>query len=441
MFYYNTRWAFKLADDSPPAIAGGIIAASALTRPQLIQRARKTVKHHPYLQHRLFDSQLYLADIDAQMAAGAVVNLGTYPWFRCAPAEYQSSQQVGGVAQWKAEQSAQLLATWPRTAATDPREIAECTRASIEHQHALGCEAIILPSPMTRTPGTYVSEAAWIDAGLDACRELRVVLPVYATIAIADTALRQQTPGHSPFLQTVSAQIAARPGLAGAYIVLAQETEDGYCCKVPDTLLALLLLTDDLVRGAGRDVIVNYMGTFGAVATGAGAKIWATGYNRSQRRLRSSDMDDTTGRQYPRYFSAELLGDVGLEEELDLVAAHAVRSRVMFDSPSAAQLNQVLRSGGRVSDVAEWQYRQGNSAAAAAHYNSVMHHLGMLLEGIAPERRVDVVHKVLIHAERVASQVSEAITMNGRRTRGYTDITPQQIWRTTYENWRCIAGV
>lgn len=441
MFYHNTRYAFKLADQSPETIAGGIVAASALMRPQLMQRARKTVKQHPYLQHRLFDPQLYFADIDAQVASGAVVNLATYPWFRCAPAEYESSQQEGGVAQWKAEQSAQLIAAWPRAAATDAREIAECVRACVELQQEFGCEAIILPSPMTRVPGSYVNESAWIDAGLDVCRDLRVASPVYATIAIADTALRQQTPGHSQFLQTVSAQVAARPGLAGAYIVLAQETEDGYCCKVPDTLLSLLLLTDDLVRGARREVIVNYMGAFGAIAHAAGAKIWATGYYRSQRRLRSSDMDDATGRQFPRYYSTPLLGDVGVEEELDIVAAHAARDRVLIDAPSSARLNQVLRAGGRVNDVAEWQYRQGNFRAAAAHYNTLMHQLGMALEGVSPDRRVDVVHKVLVHAERVAEQVKGAITQNGRRANGPTDTGTQSIWRGAFETWRNIAGI
>lgn len=442
MFYHNTRYAFKLADQSPDTIAGGIVAASALTRPQLMQRARKTVKQHPYLQHRLFDPQLYLADIDAQVASGAVVNLGTYPWFRCAPAEFKSSQQEGGVAQWKAEQSAQLIAAWPRAAATEAVEIADCVRASIELQQTFGCEAIILPSPMTRVPGSYAAESAWIDAGLEACRSLRVAVPVYATIAIADTALRQQRPGHSQFLQTVSAQVAARPGLAGAYIVLAQETEDGYCCKVPDTLLSLLLLTDDLVRGAGREVIVNYMGTFGAVARAAGAKIWATGYYRSQRRLRSSDMDDTTGRQFPRYYSTPLLGDIGVEDELDLVAAQATAGdRALVDTPPSEQLNKVLRAGGHVADVAEWQYRQGNFWAAAAHYNTLMHQLGTKLESVAPDRRVDVIHKVLTHAERVAEHVKDAITANGRRSPGPTETSHQAIWQRVFEQWRSIAGV
>jgi hypothetical protein len=335
MFYHNTRYAFKLADQSPDNIAGGIIAASVLTRPQLLQRMRKTLKQYPHLQHRLFDPQLYLAGIDPTVACSVVSNLGTYPWFGCSLSDYESGEQEGGVKQWKEEQSAQVRASWPRGAATHSSEIADCVRAAVELQVAFGCEAIILPSPLTVVTGNYATEAQWIDVGLDVCRDLRVSVPVYATVAISDMVLRQRTPGQNPFLQTVSAQIAARMGLAGAYIVPAQESRDEYVCTVPDTLLSVLLLTDDLVRGAGRSVLINYMGTFGAVAAAAGAKIWASGFYRSQRRLRTTDMDDSGGRQYPRYFSLPLLGDVGLEEDLDLVARHPVRERVLMKTVAA----------------------------------------------------------------------------------------------------------
>lgn len=441
MFYHNTRYHFKLADQSPDTIAGGIVAASALPRSDLLRRERKALKQHPYLQHRLFDPQLYLADIDATVASSVVAKLGTYPWFRCAPDEPEGAKQKGSVTQSKAELSAHIVAAWPRAAAVESASIAGCVRSCIELQQKFGCEAIILPSPMTRVPGPYITESQWIDTGLDACRDLRVSVPVYATVAIADTALRQQAPGQSRFLQAVSAQIAARPTLAGAYVVFAQETEDGYCCKVPDTLLSLLLLTDDLVRGAGREVIVNYMGTFGAVARAAGAKVWATGFYRSQRRLRSSDMDDATGRQFPRYYSTRLLGDIGVEEHLDLIAAHAVRDRVLVNAPSSQQLNDVLRRGGRVSDVAQWQYRSGNFRAAAAHYNTLMHQLGTALEGVEADRRLDVMNKLLVRAEHIAEQVKDATIRSVKRTAGPTDTGSQRIWRATYESWRNLSGV
>jgi hypothetical protein len=252
--------------------------------------------------------------------------------------------------------------------------------------------------------------------------------------------LRQTVPGQNAFLQTVTAQIAARAGLAGAYIVIAQESRDEYVCTVPDTLLSLLLLTDDLVRGAGRSVIVNYMGTFGAVAAAAGAKIWASGFYRSQRRIRTTDMDDSGGRQFPRYFSLPLLGDIGLEEQLDLVARHPVRDRVLVNTSAAETLNDLLRAGGRVQDVAEWQYRQTNVRAASAHYNTLMHELGVKLDGTASERRVDVMNKFLLHAERMAVQVYDAITTGGSSV-GPTETSHQHIWRSTFENWRDLVGI
>lgn len=441
MFFHNTRYHFKLAEQSPD-LAGGIVGASAMIRPQLVQRIRKSVREYPYLQHRLFDPQLYLSDIDPNVASGVVTKLATYPWFRCAHDEYVSDAHPGGVARWKEEQAAKLLAAWPRQAASSPADIDACARAAVEFQLAFGCEKILLPSPLTHVPGTYAMEAQWIDAGLAVCRALRVTMPIYATVALSDIALRQQNPRSSPFLQAIAAQIAARTPLAGAYLVVAQESiDDGYNCKVTDTLLSILLLTDDLVRGAGKDVIVNYMGTFGALATAAGASIWASGYYRSQRRLRLSDMDDQMGRQYPRYFSVGMLGDVGVEEDLDLVAAHAVRDRVLTDSPTAAALNKVLRAGGRTADVPEWEYSMTNIAAASAHYNTVMHLLGHALHSLSSERRIEVVNRVLVHAEGVAAQVTQALTANGRKLSPQAELITAGVWRRVFEEWRQSAGV
>jgi hypothetical protein len=437
MFYHNTRYRFKLAEQSPTDIAGGIIAASAMPRPQLM---RRSIKSHSYLQHRLFDPQLYLADINPLVAAENVIKLGTYPWFRCAHEEFVSGEVIGGLRKWKDDQAPQLIKSWPGQVASSDEDIASSVRTAIQMQLALGCEAIILPSPMTRVPGQYADEARWIDAGLSTCSELRVAVPVFATVAIADTALRQMQPSQNPFLQIVTAQIASRPSLSGAYFVIAQESEDGYVCKNPDTLLSLLILVDDITRGAGREAIVNYMGTFGAVTFGIGARIWSTGFYRSQRRLRTSDMDDSEGRTYPRYYSAPLLGDIGVDEDLAIVARDPEVVRALVNTEASAKLNAVLVNRGQVGEVPEWEYRMTNTTAAIAHYNAQMSALGIQLEGVEPSNRVEVVHRMLRRAESLASRVRDVLT-RGRRITGHTDVTHQTIWRQVFETWRGLSGL
>ncbi len=441
MFYHNSRFNFKLADQSPDDIAGAILQPSVRAYPTLLGKRGSLIpeKQYSYLRQRLFDPQLYLADINKLVAGDVIVNLGTYPWFQCAHVAFEAKGAKGGARQWKREQAKAIRDSWRGAPATDADDIAVCARAAVQFQLAIGCEVIILPSPMTRAPGSYAAEAQWMEAGAAACRTLNVRVPVLATVAIADSALRHMRPGDSPLLQTVTAHVAACRGIAGAYIVLAQDAEDGYVCRNPDTLLSLLLLTDDLVRGAGLDVVVNYMGTFGAVAAAVGAKIWSSGYYRSQRRLRTSDMEDSSGRQLPRYYSTRLLGDVGVEKELDLVAAHAVGDRVLVDTEASRMLNQVLRSGGRVADVPQWQYRSTNVTAAMAHYNQSMHHLGVALDAHTPAERIESMQRRLDRAAALAYSVREVIT-DERRTTGHTDVTSQHIWQDVFNAWRQHAN-
>src|SRR5467141_3550547 len=112
------------------------------------------------------------------------------------------------------------------------------------------------------------------------------------TVAISDAVLRNTEPSENTFIQTITAQIASRSEISGAYVVLEQTVETGYVCVNENTLYGLLVLTDDLVRGASRRVIVNYIGPFGAVLAAAGASLWASGSYRSQRRMRLADQEE-----------------------------------------------------------------------------------------------------------------------------------------------------
>src|SRR5207245_9303634 len=122
----------------------------------------------------------------------------------------------------------------------------------------------------------FQTETAWIDVGLAVCKELRVTLPVFATVALSDTVLRGVPPHEHPLLHTITNQIASREQLAGAYLVLEQTGDDQYVCTVRDSLMALMVVTDDLVRGASRQVIANYLRTIGAVLAGARAALLST---------------------------------------------------------------------------------------------------------------------------------------------------------------------
>jgi hypothetical protein len=98
MFYHNTRFHFKLADQSPDNIAGGILSACGIVSTPAGSALRQEVC---YLQHRLFDPQLYLARLDARVCGEKVVNLASYPWFSTSTMNTRVARTHGGVRQWQ----------------------------------------------------------------------------------------------------------------------------------------------------------------------------------------------------------------------------------------------------------------------------------------------------------------------------------------------------
>ncbi|HEX8453797.1 MAG TPA: hypothetical protein VF647_16970 [Longimicrobium sp.] len=432
MFYYNVRWAFKLPDNCSVSIPGGIIAASAVPQHGLI---RRRFGKFPHLQHRLFDPQLYLGGLSADRSRKAVVKLSSYGWFSPPDVPSYDSSIHGKQADWTNTFQQQILEAWRGSTRRSPAEIAVAARAAVQLQVDLECDAIILPSPLTNTLTTsYEDELAWLDAGLEACVELRVRSPIYATVAISDVALRGLDPQQNTVLSLISDQVSAR-GVAGAYIVIEQASEDGYVCGDENTLYSLLQLVDDFTRGARLDTIVNYAGTFGAVAAAAGAKIWSSGYYLGQRKLRLSEFEaeeEDVRLAYPRYYSLALAGDVGLRGSLDALNAGGFERAVFSKTDASQPLHDALSSGAKVDDVATWTYRASNITAAAAHYNDTVAKLGGFLHRLSQPDRVEFVHKWLCRAV----ELSRELHSNGFRSSHHTELSHQAAWLRAFERWR-----
>jgi hypothetical protein len=433
MFYYNAKYAFALPGQSPMSIAGAIIAASAMPAGQLV---RRDFRKHPYLQHRLFDPQLYLSGLDQNVAAKAVVNLASWPWFCPGAAPEYDSDEHSSVKNWKDQHAGMLIESWTRGAPSDPAAIRAAAKSAVQAQIELGCEMIVLPGPLTTVATRHFErETEWMDAGLDVCRELKVAAPVLATVAISDSILRGVDPAQNPLLHTISNQLSARAGLAGAYFVPEMASEGGYVCTSRETLLSLLLLVDDLVRGARKTVVVNYVGTFGAVASAAGASIWSTGYYLSQRRLRLSDFDDRIGRAYPRYHSLKLAGDIGLQSDIE----HLHREfgdRILSDTSDGRTLQSALHSGTYPDSSPEWEYSQSNINAAAGHYNEIAFRLGQIAS-LSREKRIETVQRWLEGAVAWVRNLQRV----GIPQSNQTEQTHQAVWLDAFQTWRSYAGL
>ncbi|MBZ5705313.1 MAG: hypothetical protein LAN63_08170 [Acidobacteriia bacterium] len=432
MFYYNAKYKFALPGQSPSGIAGAIIAASAMPAGQLL---RRDFRKYPYLQHRLFDSQLYLSSLDPNVAPTAVVNLASWPWF-CPNAvpEYDSDTHAS-VKHWKDLHADTLLQSWPNCLPNHPQAIRSAARASVQAQLDLGCEMVILPGPLTTiATQQFAVETEWIDAGLEVCRALKVATPVLATVGISDAVLRGVDPPQNPLLHTITNQLSARADLAGAYIVVEQASETGYVCTSRDTLLSLLLLIDDLVRGAGKTVLVNYVGTFGAVASAVGASVWSTGYYLSQRRLKLADFEDKIARAMPRYHSLRLAGDVGLQVDLERAYAQ-FGDRILTDTSDGRTLRQALESRTYPQSAPEWEYAQSNIAAAAGHYNEIAFKLGQFAT-LSPEKRIEMVQRWLEGAVVWSGNLQRI----GIAQSTQTELSHQAVWLNAFQAWRSYIG-
>ncbi len=434
-FLHNARVTFK-SEPTPQPVAGTIIAAATVHALDFIkgERARDlaVLKH---LQRRILDPQLYLAGLDPAIDEPAVEKLASYPWFYGQNLPEYDSGEYKNPTQWKKRHATSLLKEWTRRVPTQAAAIGKSARGAVQLQKKIGCFVIVLPSPLiTIVDQSFERERDWIDAGIEAARDLKIREPLYATVAISEAVLHNVDPFDNPLIHTISNQIASRAELAGAYIVLEQSDPGSYVWKSHDPLLCLMILIDDLCRGAKKDAIINYCGSFGAVATAAGASSWASGYSQKQRRF---SLVAKTGRSHPRYYSLALAGDIGVEHDLERIHNHAraLATQLMTSTSADAKLRGALFAGHPVDEIPEWQYTLGNTSTAKRHYMEVVSSFGAKLQALSRSARIKEIHRWLGEAQNLASQLAKI----GFPGSGPTDIVHQRVWLEVFEKWQRYA--
>jgi hypothetical protein len=432
MYYYCAKLnAFALPAESRDLPAGGIIAASAVPCGML---QRRSFMAHKHLRHRMFDPQLYLSTLDPLTAANTVYKLATYEWFGADPVAYDSGVHRTHAA-YKLQESAELLAKWPRQAPTTEPEILNLVRKCLAFQLEIGCEALIAPSPLTNHVTDYELEGRYLDATCAIVRELQLAIPVYATAAISDNLLLGTEAEDNPLVRTIGDQVAARPEINGLYLVIEQTADHGYVCRSQDVLKNILVLTDDIVTGARKRVAINYLGNFGSVTSALGAEIWCSGHYRSQRRMRIVDQDEGEGRAYPRFYSSALAGDIGLAADLPLLRAYPVFRKIFSRTVASQPLLQALNAGTYPASAPQWEYRSANVWTAAAHYNDIAVKLDARFDSQPTAEKLDLAERWLEQACEIAQNLIQLGV-----DASYTDVRHQTAWLAAFQGWREYAG-
>jgi len=366
-FFVNIGYNFK----QPASIApdGSVILASAMPMHQL--ERRKSYNEYPHMQRRLFDPQLYLAGLDAAASVEHCTKLASYAWFGVAGIPKFSSGKYSQP-EWAAAAKAKTPAVWPRTAPTDAALIPNLVKDCVDLQVRIGCEAVILPSPLTADPGTtYGDELMWLDAGLEYCHDLNGFdRPIYATVALADVCVRYSDPPRNPLLELILDTVSAR-GIQGVYIVLEQGSEpsDTRQCGNTRGLWSILHLAHVFGTEARLRVGVNFMGAFGLACEAAGASWWASNWYKSLYRLRLADKLGG-GRSYPLYWTYPGAIDVHLETEFGRLAAapKGLLLKMEDQTTASAALLRAASLGTPVGRVPGWRYAQGNVGQSIEHY-------------------------------------------------------------------------
>ena len=348
---------------------GSLILASTITSHTLL---RRKIDKLPHFKNRLFDPQLYMAGLDPNQSKAVCATLSSYPWFAVKELqEFDSDLQ--SQANWKKETLEKMISHWPRKPINpdeEPELVNDAIRDCIDFQLRVGCEAIILPSPLTSDPGTdYSHELYWLDRGLEyISSKLISSLPIYATVALNDNCLRYSDPLANPLLALILDTVGARE-INGVYLVVEVGSESNMTRHISNTrvLWSALHMTHLFKNDCRIKVGVNFFGPFGLALEAAGADFWATGWYKSEYRLRLADKI-RGGLAYPSYWSYPAAADIHLENDFDTLNSKGFLNRFANQTPACAGLLKAASQGARVRSVPDWQYRTNNVTAAKNHY-------------------------------------------------------------------------
>lgn len=343
-------------------VDGGLIFPAGI--PVHTLQRRDLSKKYPHLQRRLLDPQLYLAGLTAATSRRACVNLASYGWFLTSGlTPYESAKQAQ--AEWSRNAKAKIANAWKGTTPSTDVELATSILNCVQVQSVIGCECIILPSPLTTDQATdYAVEIGWLDQGLKIASQNASNLKRLATIALSDTCLRGFDPWSNQLLDVIIDQVTARMP-DGAYIVIEQANEQGYYCAHSNTVGSLLRLVYGLKQGGLAHVVVALSGMTGLLALAAGADAWSAGWYRGERRLRLTDLEDQEGRAVPSYYAHPLASEIHLQNDLDRLNRAGLLAGIADETPASRGLLRALRAGRSVNSVPEWLHRQSNVAAAS----------------------------------------------------------------------------
>ncbi len=432
-FLINLGYKFSLPSGVNPD--GGIMLGSKIAKHTL---ERRKIGKIPFMANRYFDPQLYMSSINAYECSEDCVKLSSYPWFGTKNVQEYESKELNQK-QWKENAQKTILDSWLGETPSEPSLVREMVKECIDFQITLGCSGIIFPSPLTFDFSTdYALELMWLDCGLEYIKSAEIKLPVFPTVALADSWLRLQDPSSNQLIQLILDSISARE-VQGVYFLIEQgnEKQDTRYMANSRALESALYITHVFANVCRLRVITNFFGPFGLVLEAAGAEAWASDWYKSLVRFRLGDVPKpATARAWPSFWSYPLIADISLESEFEALMYSGFMNRIKDVTPASDNLFRGVSNRVPVNQIVDWRFAQSNVAAAIEHYELSAIQAEKLHNNYTDTKRLDFVEKWLINAADLATQIKGVLPKPLR-----TKLDHVFAWRDAFLNYRRSQSV
>ena len=420
----NVGWRWGIVPEHGPH--GVIFNASGVDLESALRRERPSgLPREVY-----FDPQLYLLSLPYDTAPRTCRKLATYPWFPIETPDFDSGEV--SIRDWIENVEEAISEEWPPVLPSDPKEIYNMIRQSIDFQQKFGVSEFILPSPLTSFPDSDLSvEMTWVDEGIKAASTTDKSFLV--TFAISDTCLLHVDPPDNYFLQLAIDQFTAREEIPGVYLVIEHSRGESNRIVHARVAWALLEFCYYVGKSAGKKVLVNYVDTFGLACLVAGAKGFASGLSTKSKRLNFEDfVERGGGGAFPKFYAHSTICDYLPERDLERLRDLRLLRLIQNDrTPASSSLFNALTSGDSVGSIPEWRESKNNLSGSMKHFIQRVRIAVDQINGRSENEKREIVLAWLQDAERTVDYLNarfseEALYDDGRHVRA---------WRSAFESF------
>ena len=451
--YVNLANRNKIPDHSgaiAPVFDGSIIYAYGVPSHQ-VQRGKTRIKQMqklPHLQYRMFDPQLYLADLDYQECSNVCIKLSSYKWFGINVMEFNSGEMK--MSDWKKDEGvlSAVSSQWTGQPMSDPKEVEQGAIDCINFQRELGCAVLIAPAPTTySTTMTYQPELDWLLASKRYVKSQQFEQPLYASVVLTSSFFNSTDENLMRCLKKIADQVTTR-GFDGVYFVFHQTGDYGDTkhCDNKKSLFYTLKFVNMLANSNPRpNIVVNGLGFFGLVCRAAGANGWGINYSRKLYRTHSADYEDAKTvpdkndpdklvslyHAHPRYWTQQVMGDIGIHKNFDLLVKKGFLSRIADKTEACEDFLKNATLSKSVKNVDGWENVPSRLKAANEHFLRSCVKAEQVIVKMNQEDAVKAVQEWLASASTLSTDIAKCLRSSGKPTH----VSHVTAWKAAFEQF------